>query len=363
MLTKINVGPIHPSTHGVLRLVVTLDGDTIVNVEPHIGFLHRGVEKLVENRMYMQSESYMEKVDYAAPMAYSDLYVSAVEEAMGVHIKERAKYVRLILLELQRIASHLLWLGTFCNDLGQMFTMFMWTMKDRDLVMNLLQDATGSRMFYVNMRVGGVSMDLPPDFEEHAKSLLDYLEKRIKDYEAFLEKNPVFIERTKGVGVLSRKDAINLGVTGPVLRASGVNFDVRSAYTYYAYEKLNFMPQIQVKGDVFARYKVRILEMKESIRLIRDALKEMPEGDALGMPIKLISPPIKEKEVIVRRELPRGEGMMYMVTDKQKPYRLSIRAPAFINLSALNHMAQGAKYADLFAILGSLDLVMADVDR
>ncbi|MGB9732565.1 MAG: NADH-quinone oxidoreductase subunit D [Candidatus Micrarchaeia archaeon] len=363
MLTRINVGPIHPSTHGVLRLVVTLDGDTIVDVEPHIGFLHRGVEKLAENRMYMQNEGYMEKIDYAAPMAYSDLYVSAVELAMGVHLNERAKYARLILLELQRIASHLLWLGTYCNDLGQMFTMFMWTMKDRDLILNLLQDVTGSRMFYVNMRIGGLSMDLPPNFEEHATKLLDYLEKRLKEYESFLEKNPIFIERTKGVGVLKRKDAIELGVTGPVLRASGVNFDVRKDYSYYAYDRLHFMPQIQIKGDAFARYKVRMLEMKESIRLIREALKEIPEGDALGMPIKLISPPIKESEVIVKRELPRGEGMIFMVTDKQKPYRLSIRAPAFINLSALRHIAKGARYADLFSILGSLDLVMADVDR
>jgi len=363
VLTKINVGPIHPSTHGVLRLVVTLDGDTIVNVEPHIGFLHRGVEKLAENRMYMQNESYMEKIDYAAPMAYSDLYVAALEEAMGIQTKERAKYVRLILLEFQRIASHLLWLGTFCNDLGQMFTMFMWTMKDRDLILNLLQDVTGSRMFYVNMRLGGVSIDLPPNFEEHAKKLLDYLEKRLKEYEVYLEKNPIFVERTKNVGILKRKDAIELGVTGPVLRASGVNFDVRRDYSYYVYDKLHFIPQVQTRGDVFARYRVRMLEMRESIKLIRDALKSMPEGDALGMPVKLISPPVKESEVKVRRELPRGEGMIFMVADKQRPYRLSIRAPAFINLSSLRQIAIGERYADLFAILGSLDLVMADVDR
>ncbi|MGC8662173.1 MAG: NADH-quinone oxidoreductase subunit D [Candidatus Micrarchaeia archaeon] len=363
MLTRINVGPIHPSTHGVLRLVVTLDGDTIVDVEPHVGFLHRGVEKLVENRMYMQNEGYMEKLDYAAPMAYSDLYVAAVEETMGIQVKERAKYVRLILLEFQRIASHLLWLGTSCNDIGQMFTMFMWTLKDRDLILNLLQDVTGSRMFYVNMRLGGVSIDLPPNFEEHASKLLDYLERRIKDYETYLEKNPIFLERTRNVGILKKKEAIELGVTGPVLRASGVNFDVRNDYSYYVYSKLHFIPQIQVKGDVFSRYKVRMLEMKESIKLIRDAMKSIPEGDALGMPIKLISPEVKESEIIVRRELPRGEGMIFMKTDKQKPYRLSIRSPAFINLSPLRYIAKGAKYADLFAILGSLDLVMADVDK
>jgi NADH-quinone oxidoreductase subunit D len=363
MITKINIGPIHPSTHGVLRLIVSVDGDTIVDVEPHIGFLHRGVEKLVENRMYMQSPNYMEKVDYASPLAYSDLYVATVEEAMDIHVKERARYIRVVLLELQRIASHLLWLGTMCNDLGQMFTMFMWTMKDRDLVLNSLQDVTGSRMFYVNMRLGGVAEDLPPHFKTNVTKLLDYLEKRLKDYEAFLEKNPIFIERTKRVGVLDRKEAIELGVTGPVLRASGVNFDIRRNFSYYAYEKLHFMTQVQTKGDSFARYKVRMLEMKESIKLIRDALRKMPEGDAIGLPIKLISPPVKNKEVFVKRELPRGEGYMYMVTDKQRPYRLAIRAPAFINLSALRYLAKGSRLADLFAILGSLDLVMADVDR
>ncbi len=362
-LTKINIGPIHPSTHGVLRLVVTLDGDTIQDIEPHIGFLHRGVEKLVENRMYMQSPTYMEKLDYAAPIAYDDLYVSTVENALGIEVKERAKYVRVVLLELQRLASHLLWLGTSCNDLGQMFTMFMWTMKDRDIILRLLEDATGSRMFYVNMRLGGVARDLPPGFEETASNVMDYMEKRIKYYESYLEKNNIFIERTKGVGKLSREEAIELGVSGPVLRASGVDYDVRKSHPYYVYDKLHFMSKTMVDGDSFARYKVRMLEMKESVRLVKEALKRMPSGDALGMLVKLITPPVKKKEVMERRELPRGEGIMYMIADNQKPYRLSIRSAPFINLAALRRMAKGARMADLFAILGSLDLVMADIDR
>jgi NADH-quinone oxidoreductase subunit D len=361
--TRINIGPIHPSTHGVLRLAVDIDGDTIENVEPHIGFLHRGVEKLVETRLYMQSPPYMEKMDYVAPMSMDDLYVSAVENAAGIEVKERAKYIRTILLEFQRIASHLLWLGTFCNDMGQLFTIFMWTFKDRDKVLYLLQQATGSRMFYVNMRLGGMVKDLPPNFSQDANELLDYLAKRVKQYENFLQSNNIFHERTRGIGILTREDAIDLGVSGPVLRASGIDYDARKEHPYYIYDKLHFSSQVQIAGDSYARYKVRMMELEESIKLIREALRKMPEGDALGMPIKLISPPIKNPEVFVRRELPRGENSIYLIAEKQKPYRVSIRSASFINLAALSRITKGYKVADLFTILGSLDLVMADIDK
>ena len=362
-LTRINIGPIHPSTHGVIRLVVDLDGDTIENIEPHIGFLHRGVEKLVETRMYMQSPPYMEKLDYVAPMAYSEVYVAAVEKAMGIEVKERAQYLRTILLELQRIASHLFAVGTMCNDMGQMFTVFMWAFKDRDMVLDLLQEAAGSRMFYVNMRLGGLNRDVPPDFKQHAAEVMDYIDKRIPQYEKYVESNPVFMERTKKVGVLSKEDALDLGVSGPVLRASGVDYDVRKNNPYYIYEKLHFNAKVLHDGDNFARYKARMLEMRESVRLVKAALNMLPEGDALGMPVKLRSPNPVNRIVVSSRELPRGEVYMYMVADPQKPYRLSIRSPNFINLAALRHMAKGAKIADLFAIMGSLDLVMGGVDR
>ena len=363
MVTRINIGPVHPSTHGVLRLVADIDGDTIENLEAHIGFLHRGVEKLVETRKFMQSPPYLEKMDYVAPMAYDDAYVAAVEAALGVEVKERAQYVRVIELELQRIASHLLFLGTMCNDIGQMFTMFMWTFEDRDLALRLLEDATGQRMFYVNMRLGGMVLDLPADFAENCGAFLDRMDKRLREYEAYLESNPVFMERMKGVGTLSRSDAIDLGVTGPVLRASGVACDVRKDKPYYVYQKLGFEVQMEHAGDNLARYKVRMLEIKESARLIRNALKMMPQGDALGMPVKLIIPAAKNREVTVSREAPRGEMLMHMVADPQSPYRLAIRSPNFINLSALEHLARGQRMADLFAILGSLDLVMACVDK
>ncbi len=362
-ITRINIGPVHPSTHGVLRLLVDLDGDTIVNVEPHIGFLHRGVEKLVETRMYMQSPPYMEKLDYIAPMAYNDAYVAVVEAAMGIEVKERAKYIRTALLELQRIASHLAGIGFMCNDLGQMFTGFMWAFKDRDIVLDLLQEAAGSRMFYVNMRLGGLNRDLPADFKEHAFKTMEYLEGRMGEYQSYIEKNSVFTERMKGVGIIKKKDAINLGLSGPVLRASGVDYDVRKNNPYYAYEKLHFNTIMLNDGDNFARYKVRIMEIEESIRLVKAALNAMPEGDALGMPVKLRSPNPVNRIATANRELPRGEAFMYLVADPQKPYRLSIRSPNFINLAALKHVTKGARIADLFAIMGSFDLVMGGVDR
>jgi NADH-quinone oxidoreductase subunit D len=354
---------VHPSTHGVLRLVADIDGDTVLNVEPHVGFLHRGVEKLVETRMYMQNPVYMEKLDYVAPMSYDEAYVAAVEKALDIEVKERAMYVRTILLELQRIASHLLWLGSMANDTGQFFTVFMWAFSDRDLVLRLLQEATGARMFYVNMRLGGVTKDLPPGFEERTNEVLRYLSRRIKKYETFLEKNPIFTSRMKGVGILSKEMALELGVTGPVLRGSGINYDVRKNNPYYVYDKLNFEPQVSSEGDCFARYRVRMLEIKESIRLVIDALAKMPEGDATGMQIRLILPSAKNRNVVVSREVPRGECLMYMVADPQRPYRLSIRAPAFINLAAICEIAKGCRTADIFPILGSLDIVMGDVDR
>ncbi|HUY70006.1 MAG TPA: NADPH-quinone oxidoreductase [Candidatus Baltobacteraceae bacterium] len=363
-IMRINVGPIHPSTHGVLRLIVDVDGDTVKSVEPRIGFLHRGVEKLMENRMYMQSPSYTEKLDYVAPMGWDDLFVSSVEKAIGIEVKERAKYVRTILLEFQRIASHLLWLGTFVNDTGQLFTLFMWAFRERAEVMKLLEDVTGSRMFYVNWRLGGLVRDLPPDFSKRAHELCDYLEQKITGYPDLLDANPIFMERTKGVGVLNKEDAIAYGASGPVLRGSGVAEDVRTSDPYYVYDKVTFRVPIGSKGDCYDRYKVRYEEMLQSIRIIKQVLDLMPEtGDILGLPIRLIGPSAKPDPVLVRRELPRGEGIIYMIPDKQKPYRIYLRSPAFANLSIFPKMAANYKFADLFPILGSIDIVLAEVDR
>ena len=360
---RINVGPVHPSTHGVLRLVVDVDGETIKNVEPHIGFLHRGVEKLLETRMYMQSPSYLEKLDYIAPLSWDELFVSAVEQATQTEVKEPAKYARMILLEFQRIASHLMWLGFMSNDLGQLFTIFMWTMRDRDKVIKLLEDVSGSRMFYVNMRLGGLASQLPEDFKDRAYRLTDYLQENVPKYKDVIEGSSVFMERTKGIGVLSKKDAIEHGVAGPVLRGSGVEEDVRKSQPYYVYDKMKFRIPIKSDGDAYSRFRVRYEEIFESIRIIRQALDAMPAGDMAGTPIKLIGKPATNDTVIVSRELPRGEGLIYMIPDKQKPYRISLRSPAFINAAALPMLAKGARFADLFSILGSLDVVMAEIDR
>lgn len=360
---RINVGPIHPSTHGVLRIVVDVDGDTIKEVEPHIGFLHRGVEKLMETRMYMQNPPYIEKLDYAAPLSWDDLYISAVERAVGMEVKETAQYARMIMLEFQRIASHLLWLGTFVNDLGQMFTMFMWAFRERAVTMKFLEDVTGSRMFYVNLRLGGLVRELPVNFKDEAYKLADYLEDKISGYCDMLEKNSIFMERTKNIGILKKEDAINYGATGPVLRASGVEYDVRKNLPYYFYDKIKFNIPVKIHGDSYDRYRVRYEEMLESIKIIRQALDIMPEGSVIGSSIKLIGPPAKPEVVISERELPRGNGIVYMVPDKQKPYRIALKSPCFINLSILPILAKDIKFADLFSILGSLDVVMAEIDR
>jgi len=361
--TRINIGPVHPSTHGVLRLLVDIDGDRVESVEPHVGLLHRGVEKLVENRAYMQNMPYMEKLDYVAPLSYAEAYVSAVEHALGIEVKARAVYVRTVLLELQRIASHLLWLGVMANDLGQFYTVFMWAFRDRDKVLRLMEETSGARMFHVSMRLGGLQHDLPKGFEDRCHELLTYLEKQVDKYRNFLEKNSVFVERMQGVGLLDKERAIALGVTGPVLRASGVNYDVRSNNPYYAYDALGFEPQVRSGGDCLTRYDVRMMEIEESIRIVREALNALPEGSALGMPIRFALQAVQERVSVVKREMPRGECMMYLVADPQQPYRLHVRSPSFANLSALSEIAKGCKTADLFAILGSLDIVMGEVDR
>ncbi len=295
---RINVGPIHPSTHGVLRLIVDVDGDTVVNVEPHIGFLHRGVEKLCETRMYMQNPSYFEKLDYISPLSWDELYVAAVESAMGIEVKESAQYARVILLELQRIANHLLWIGSLCNDMGQLFTTFMWCFRERAKVLKLLEDVTGGRMFYLNMRMGGLNRALPADFSERTYELADYLKQKVSEYADVLDSNVVFLERLKGVGVLKKEDAINYGVSGPVLRASGVEEDVRKSKPYYIYDKLGFTIPTKASGDSYARYRVRYEEIFQSISIITQALDRMPNGDVLGMPIKLIGPVAKPDIVI-----------------------------------------------------------------
>ena len=364
VVRRISIGPLHPSLSrcGPLRLVADIEGDTVLNVEPHVGFSHRGLEKLVEGMTYAQAMPLMEKLDYLAPLACSDVYVATVESALEIDIGESASYMRTALLELQRIASHLFWLASLAEALGQQ-SLTGWAMNDRDGVMRLLEEAGGSRASYLNMRVGGFKSELQPGFAGRADAALEMIGKNVKEYGSFLEGNPTFGERMKGVGALGRRDALSLGVTGPVLRASGVRYDVRSEYPYYAYRKLGFRPQAQTGGDCFARYKIRMLELKESMRLVGEALELMPEGNGLGLPIRLTLPNAKRQAVMTRRETPRGECTAFLFSDLKKPYRLSIRAPSFINLAALGRICEGCRPADLLVILASLDVVMSDVDR
>jgi len=361
-VTRINIGPMYPSTHGELRMVVYVDGNIIKRVEPRIGFLHRGVEKLMETRTYMQNPPYIEKLDYVAPLSWDDLYVSTVEMALGIQVKEAAQYARVVMLEFQRIASHLLWLGTFCNNIDMFFTVVMWAFRDRAMIIRFLEDVTGDRMFYMNLRLGGLNRPLPADFSERAHKLADYLEKTIPQYGEFLNNGP-FAERTKGIGILEKDEAIAHGVSGPVLRASGVDEDVRKSNPYYIYDKLRFIVPTGYKGDVHSRFVVRYKEMLQSARIIQQALDKTPGGDVVGMPIKLIGPAAKPDTVINNRELPKGEGLIYMVPDAQRPYRIYLRSPIYSNLAVLSHITKECKTADLFSILGSLDVVMGECDK
>ena len=360
---RINIGPMHPSTHGVLELAVDADGDTIRRVEPHIGFLHRGIEKLAETRLYMQSPSYMEKLDYVAPLGWNELFVSAVEEATSTQVKERAQYARMVLLEFQRMASHLMWLGTFCGDM-QIPKASMWAFTDREKMIRFLEDVAGSRGFYLNLRLGGFDKELPLDFKKRGLKLADYMLDRVHEYRVLLEDNPVFLEKTRNVGVLKPGDAVDLGVCGPVLRGSGVKEDVRKSKPYYFYDKVKFAVPVQSRADCLGRYRVRIEEIAESAKIIRQVLDMMPEtGDVRGLPIGLLGPGADSDPVMVSRELPKGEGLIYMVPDRQKPHRISLRSPAFANLFALSKMCEGAKLSDIFTILGSLDIVLAEIDK
>ena len=361
---RMEVGPIHPSAHGALRLVVELDGEKVKGVEPHLGFFHRGVEKLLEERLYMQSPSYLEMLDYVAPLSWDDLFVSAVEEATGTEVKERAQYARMVLLEFQRIASHLLWLGTFCSDMGQILDASAWAFGDRSRIMGFLEGVSGSRMFQVNLRLGGLDRELPPGFREEGLKLADYLGDRVHEYRALLEDSPIFLERTRNVGVLKLDDAIDLGVSGPVLRGSGLWEDARKAKPYYLYDKVNFRIPVQSRADCLGRYRVRIEEVSESARIIRQVLEMMPDkGDVQGMPVALEGPDAGSETVMVSRELPRGEGLVYMVPGRQRPQRVSLRSPSFSNLAALPKLCEGARFDDISTILGSLDIMMSEIDR
>src|SRR4030066_2130311 len=366
----INMGPQHPSTHGVFRLELHLRGETVVKVTPHIGYLHRGVEKLSETLEYDLLPPIYERDDYLSPTANSLAFVLAVEKLAGIEVPRRANYLRVITAELQRLASHLVWLGTFGLDLGGALgggsTLFLYCFREREIILDLFEEFSGARMMYNFNQIGGLRYQPPLDFFSKLKATLPKLKQAFAEYEEMLQENYVFKVRTKNIGVLEVSLAQRMGASGPVLRGSGLAYDIRKAYPYSGYENFEFEIPIGENGDCFDRAKVRILEMKQSLRIIQQALKGMPEGEVAIRPPERVPTAVKVPagETYMHIEAPRGDLGVFLFSDgTQKPYRLKWRAPSFSNLAVLPFISNGHKVADVMAILGSLDPVFGEVDR
>lgn len=358
----LNMGPQHPSTHGVFRMVLWIDGEKILGVEPHIGYLHRGSEKICEGEQYHQIITLFDRLDYVANFNNELVYCQAVEKLMGLTVPERAEYVRVILCELNRIASHLLYVGTIGLDAGAM-TPTMFAFRGRERVQALFEAVSGARMMHNYFRIGGLKEDLPDNFEQMIRELLPLLAEDIEESDKIITFNEIFISRTKDVGVISAEEAIDYGLTGPCLRGCGYEYDVRKAEPYSVYDRFDFEVPVGLDGDCWDRHWVRVQEMYQSMHIIEQALEQMPEGpvtSSLGR--RLIRPPAGE--VYVRAENPRGEIGVYLVSQgTDKPYRLKVRPPSFCNLSALKRLLKDAWVADSVVILGSLDIVLGEVDR
>jgi NADH-quinone oxidoreductase subunit D len=366
----LNMGPQHPSTHGVLRIILRLSGEKIVSAEPDIGFLHRGVEKLAENFTFVQFLPFVDRNDYLSATTNELGLVLAVEKLANIEVPERAQWIRVLYSELSRIASHLVWLGTFCLDLGGALgggtSVFLFCFREREKILDIFEKMTGSRMHPHLMQYGGVRYDVYKDMDKDVKEILSLMEQRIGEYEDMLINNPVFIDRTKGVGVLPRDIAFSYGCCGPVLRGSGVKYDIRKAHPYSSYDKFDFDIPVGSNGDVFDRFIVRMREMRESVKIVGQALEGLPEGPIASKPPVKVPVAVRAPagEVYVAVESPRGELGYYIYSDgKPTAYRLKIRAPSFSNLSVLPYLLKDHLVADVVAILGSLDPVFGDVDR
>ncbi len=358
----LNMGPQHPSTHGVLRVLLKLDGETVVDLDCDIGYLHRGVEKICEHDTYPMITPYFDRLDYVAAINGDLVYVEAVERLMGVEVPRRAQYLRVILAELQRITSHLLWLATHALDIGAA-TIFLYTFREREEILKIIENFVGARLTTHAFRIGGFEWDANPEFERDVRAFLDLFPGRIDEYETILSENRIWLARTVGIGVLSGENAIDIGLTGPVLRASGVKYDVRRAAPYSAYPEFDFEIPIGETGDTYDRYLVRMQEMRQSIRIVQQALDGLPEGDFMAARVpRVIKPPAGE--VFHTNEGPKGEIGVYLVSDgTNTPYRLRVRPPCFVNLQALKQLAIGHLMADVVALIGTVDIVLGEVDR
>lgn len=359
---SLNMGPQHPSTHGVLYLELKLDGETVIDCTTHIGYLHRSMEKIAENRTYTQFIPFTDRLDYVASMNNNLGYVMAVEKMLGIEVSQRAKYIRVIIAELNRIASHLIAIGTFAQDLGAFATPLFYCFREREKILEIFDELCGNRLTYNYMRIGGVQFDLTPGLVERIKDFIKYMRPKIDDYEWLLTNNPIFLERTKNIGVLEKDLALNYSISGPNLRASGVKWDLRKDEPYLAYDKFQFTIPTGKNGDAWDRYRVRMDELKESLKIIEQAVAGIPEGEVTVKVGRIYKPALGE--VYLRTENPRGELGFYIVSDGSAyPYRLKIRAPSFSNLAVLSELVKGVKVADVVCVLGSLDILMGEIDR
>ncbi len=382
----LNMGPQHPSTHGVLRLLLEIDGETIVRILPDIGYLHTGIEKTCEAKFYQQVVPMTDRIDYLAPMTNNLAYCLAVEKLLGLEIPPRAQWIRVMLNELTRINSHLVWLGTHAMDIGAM-TVFLYCFREREDILRLFEAVSGQRMMTSYFRIGGLALEPPLGFFDRVKKFIDRFPADIDEYEGLLTGNPIFVNRIKGVGQISAEDCLALGGTGPTLRASGIDVDLRRDNPYSGYENFKFNVPVSKDGDVFARYIVRVQELRESQKIVVQALEGLPEGRTKADAPKVVLPDrekmktemealiyhfkivtegftVPEGEVYLPVESPRGEMGYYVVSDgTPKPYRVHMRSPSFANLQTLGKMCEGRLIADVVAAIGSIDIVLGDVDR
>ena len=382
----LNMGPQHPSTHGVLRLLVELDGEIVVNVIPDIGFLHTGVEKNMESKTYQKAEVMSDRLDYLYTIGNNLVYCLAIEKLAELDVPPRAQAIRVILTELSRIQSHLVWIGTAALDLAAM-SVFLYSFREREMILDIFELVSGQRMMTTYIRPGGIWRDVPPEFDQTVRAFLKVMPGRLDEYEALLTKNPLFLDRTRKIGVISAEDCIRYGLSGPIIRASGLAYDLRKDRPYSGYEQYDFDIPTQTTGDIYARYRVRVEEMRQSLRIIQQALDNLPGGPTLSSNRKYVPPPRSEigvsMEALIHHfklwtegfippvgsvytaiESPRGELGVYLESNgTPKPFRVHFRTPSFVNLQAMLLLSKGHFVADLVGIIGSVDIVLGDADR
>lgn len=384
----VNMGPQHPATHGVLQLVLDLEGETVIKCTPHVGYLHRGTEKLGEYRTYLSALPLMDRLDYVSAMTNDVCYCLAVERLFGIRAPERAEYIRTLMSEMSRISSHILWLGTHALDIGAM-TVFLYAFREREWLLDLFEMTCGARLTLSYPRIGGVRNDISQQFVDSLYRFTEEFPRRIEEYETLIDQNRIWLQRTKGIGVISAEEAINWGLSGPTLRGSGVPYDIRKFAPYDAYDKLDFEVPIGVNGDVYDRYRCRMEEMRQSNRIIRQCLDKLPDGPVMAPDAPKFTLPPKDKvlndmesmihhfvlitkgpissaegEIYSSIEAPKGELGIYFVNDGGgRPYRMRLRSPSFVHVSALPKLCEGYMVADVIANIGSIDIVLGECDR